>query len=246
VSWASTITDGSLLLALPVAAAAGLISFLSPCVLPLVPGYVSYTTGLVGADLGEAKRGRVLAGTLLFVLGFTAVFVSLGALFGGLGGWLIEHTVTIQRVLGVITILMGLAFMGLLPGSAREWRIHRAPTMGLIGAPMLGILFGLGWTPCIGPTLAAVQSLALTQASALRGAILTTAYCLGLGIPFILVGLGLRRAAGGVGWVKRHYPLVMGIGGGLLVVLGVLLLTGLWNDWSVDMRTWVSGYQVSV
>jgi cytochrome c-type biogenesis protein len=246
VSWATTITDGSLLLALPVAAAAGLISFLSPCVLPLVPGYVSYTTGLVGADLGTARRGRVLAGTLLFVLGFTAVFVSLGALFGGLGGWLIEHTVTIQRVLGIITIVMGLAFMGLLPGSAREWRIHRAPTMGLIGAPMLGVLFGLGWTPCIGPTLAAVQSLALTQASALRGAILTTAYCLGLGIPFILVGLGLRRAAGGVGWVKRHYPLVMGIGGGLLVVLGVLLLTGLWNDWSVDMRTWVAGYQVSV
>ncbi len=246
MSWASTITDGSLLLALPVAAAAGLISFLSPCVLPLVPGYVSYTTGLVGADLGEARRGRVLAGTLLFVLGFTAVFVSLGALFGGLGGWLIEHTVTIQRVLGVITILMGLAFMGVLPGSAREWRIHRAPTMGLIGAPMLGVLFGLGWTPCIGPTLAAVQSLALTEASALRGAILTTAYCLGLGIPFILVGLGLRRVAGGVGWVKRHYPLVMGIGGGLLVLLGVLLLTGLWNDWSIDMRTWVSGYQVSV
>ena len=116
MSWAGTITDGSLLLALPVAAAAGLISFLSPCVLPLVPGYVSYTTGLVGADLGEARRGRVLAGTLLFVLGFTAVFVSLGALFGGLGSWLIEHTVTIQRVLGVITILMGLAFMGLLPG----------------------------------------------------------------------------------------------------------------------------------
>jgi cytochrome c-type biogenesis protein len=246
VSWAGTITDGSLLLALPVAAAAGLISFLSPCVLPLVPGYVSYTTGLVGADLGEARRGRVLAGTLLFVLGFTAVFVSLGALFGGLGSWLIEHTVTIQRVLGVITVLMGLAFMGLLPGSAREWRIHRAPTMGLIGAPMLGVLFGLGWTPCIGPTLAAVQTLALTQASALRGAILTTAYCLGLGIPFILVGLGLRRVAGGVGWVKRHYPLVMGLGGGLLVVLGVLLFTGVWNDWSVDMRTWVSGYQVSV
>lgn len=246
MSWAGTITDGSLLLALPVAAAAGLISFLSPCVLPLVPGYVSYTTGLVGADLGEARRGRVLAGTLLFVLGFTAVFVSLGALFGGLGSWLIEHTVTIQRVLGVITVLMGLAFMGLLPGSAREWRIHRAPTMGLIGAPMLGVLFGLGWTPCIGPTLAAVQTLALTQASALRGAILTTAYCLGLGIPFILVGLGLRRVAGGVGWVKRHYPLVMGLGGGLLVVLGVLLFTGVWNDWSVDMRTWVSGYQVSV
>jgi len=246
VSWANTITDGSLLLALPVAAAAGLISFLSPCVLPLVPGYVSYTTGLVGADLGQAKRGRVLAGTLLFVLGFTVVFVSLGALFGGLGSWLVEHTVTIQRVLGVLTILMGLAFMGVLPGSAREWRIHRAPAMGLIGAPMLGILFGLGWTPCIGPTLAAVQTLALTQASALRGAVLTTAYCLGLGIPFVLVGLGLRRVAGGVGWVKRHYPLVMGLGGGLLVVLGVLLLTGVWNDWSVDMRTWVSGYQVSV
>jgi cytochrome c-type biogenesis protein len=245
-SLAGTVTDGSLLLALPVAAAAGLVSFLSPCVLPLVPGYVSYTTGLVGADLGEARRGRVLAGTCLFVLGFTVVFVSFGALFGGLGAWLLTHTLTIQRVLGIMTIVMGLAFMGLLPGSAREWRIHRAPTLGLAGAPLLGILFGLGWTPCIGPTLAAVQTLALTQASALRGAILTAAYCIGLGLPFIAVGLGLRRAADSVGWVKRHYPLVMGLGGALLVTLGVLLLTGVWNSWSDDLRSWVAGYQVSI
>lgn len=245
-TWAGTVTDGSLILALPVAALAGLISFLSPCVLPLVPGFVSYTTGLVGADVGQARRGRVLAGTGLFVLGFTAVFVSFGALFGGLGGWLVGHTVGIQRVLGVVTILLGLVFMGLLPGSAREWRIHRAPTLGLAGAPVLGVLFGLGWTPCIGPTLAAVQTLALTQASAARGAILTAAYCLGLGVPFVLVGLGLRRVAGGVGWVKRHYPVVMGAGGALLVVLGFLLLTGVWNDWSIHLRSWVSSYQPAV
>jgi cytochrome c-type biogenesis protein len=145
-----------------------------------------------------------------------------------------------------VTILLGLVFMGLLPGSAREWRIHRAPTLGLAGAPLLGVLFGLGWTPCIGPTLAAVQTLALTQASAARGAILTAAYCLGLGVPFVLVGLGLRRVAGGVGWVKRHYPLVMGAGGALLVVLGFLLLTGVWNDWSIHLRSWVSSYQPAV
>jgi cytochrome c-type biogenesis protein len=245
-SWAGTVTDGSLLLALPVAALAGLVSFLSPCVLPLVPGYISYTTGLVGADVGEAHRGRVLAGTGLFVLGFTAVFVSYGALFGGLGVWLLGHTVAIQRVLGAVTIVMGLVFMGLVPGSGREWRVHRAPTLGLAGAPLLGVIFGLGWTPCIGPTLAAVQTLALTQASAARGAILTAAYCFGLGLPFILVGLGFRRVAGGLGWVKRHYPLVMGTGGALLVVLGVLLLTGVWNDWSEHLRSWVSGYTVAI
>ncbi|HTY71738.1 MAG TPA: cytochrome c biogenesis protein CcdA [Actinomycetes bacterium] len=245
-TWAATVTDGSLLLALPIAAMAGLVSFLSPCVLPLVPGYVSYTTGLVGADLGEARRGRVLVGTGLFVLGFTAVFVSFGALFGGLGSWLLGHSLTIQRVLGALTIVMGLAFMGLLPGNTREWRIHRAPVLGLAGAPLLGVLFGLGWTPCIGPTLAAVQTLALTEASAARGALLTTAYCLGLGLPFVAVALGLRRAADGVGWVKRHYPVVMTAGGILLVTLGVLLLTGVWNQWSIELRSWVAAYRVGV
>src|SRR3954447_16720280 len=178
---ADTVVNGSLLLAAPIAVLAGLISFLSPCVLPLVPGYISYATGLVGADLAESKRGRLLAGSLLFVLGFTAVFVAFGALAGSLGAFLYEYRVTITRVLGVLTILLGLAFLGWLPWASREWRFHRMPTIGLLGAPLLGALFGLGWTPCIAPTLAAVQSLALNEGSAWRGALLMVFYCLGLG-----------------------------------------------------------------
>jgi cytochrome c-type biogenesis protein len=177
-----TVLTGSLLLALPIALLAGLVSFLSPCVLPLVPGYLSYVTGLVGADLGQSRKGRMFAGTLLFVLGFTAVFVSFGALFGGLGATLQEHANVITKVLGALTIALGLSFMGVIPGFQRDLRFHRAPTVGLLGAPLLGVLFGLGWTPCIGPTLAAVQTLAYNQASAARGALLTAVYCLGLGL----------------------------------------------------------------
>ena len=280
-TFVSTVTDGPLLFALPVAAAAGLVSFLSPCVLPLVPGYLSYVTGLTGADLSEPvpvrptaaqrsgaapvdagdvliqapalptvivrrPRGRVLLGSALFVLGFSAVFISEGALFGGLGAALLQHRDVVDRVLGAFTVVLGLAFLGLIPGLQREVRIHRLPRAGLAGAPLLGVLFGVGWTPCLGPTLGAVQTLAYTQASAGRGAILTAAYCLGLGVPFVLTGLAFRRALGAFAIVKRHYAVVMRVGGVLLVVVGLLLVSGLWEQLMISLRVAVAGYSTSL
>jgi cytochrome c-type biogenesis protein len=243
MSVGQTVSSGSLLLALPIALAAGAVSFLSPCVLPLVPGYLSYVTGMVGADLEDAHKGRVLLGTALFVLGFTAVFVSYGLAFGGLGALLLSHATVITRVLGGVTVLLGLSFMGLIPGLQRDVRVHTWPTrLGLVGAPLLGALFGLGWTPCIGPTLTAVLSLATTEASATRGAVLSAAYCLGLGLPFIAVGLALRRTAGTLGFVKRHYRSVMTAGGVMLVLVGVLLVTGEWTTLVIHLRGWVSGF----
>jgi cytochrome c-type biogenesis protein len=235
---AQTVLTGSLLVALPIAFAAGLLSFLSPCILPLVPGYLSYVTGLVGVDLADARRGRMLTGSLLFVLGFTAVFVSFGALFGGIGSFLLQNMSWITRVLGVFVIVFGLAFMGVIPWLNRTWKIQTRPALGLAGAFPLGVLFGLGWTPCLGPTLAAVQTLALNEASALRGAILTAAYCLGLGLPFVLIAVGFRRAAGALAFVKRHYVFIMRLGGVMLVAVGVLMVTGWWDTLTVDLRVW--------
>ena len=259
--FARAVTDGPLLLALPVAAAAGLVSFLSPCCLPLMPGYLSFVTGLAGSELADdpvvgaggvatkqrtGRRTRVVVGSVLFVVGFSVVFVSEGLLFGGLGGLLTGHRVAIERVLGVVTIVMGLAFLDLVPGLNRDVRIHRLPATGLAGAPLLGLVFGLGWTPCLGPTLAAVQGLAFTQASAGRGAILTGAYCLGLGIPFVLTGIAFERALRAFAVVKRHYGVVKAIGGGLLVVVGVLLVTGLWEQFTIHLRVLISGYTAAV
>ncbi|HEX5017782.1 MAG TPA: cytochrome c biogenesis protein CcdA [Actinomycetes bacterium] len=241
---AETVTSGSLLLAALFALAAGVVSFASPCVLPLVPAYLSYTTGMVGLDLAEAKRGRLLLGTALFVLGFTAVFVSYGALFGGLGSVLLQNSTTITRVLGVLTIVFGLAFMGLIPWLNRTWKPDQNATMGLVGAPLLGVLFGIGWTPCIGPTLAAVQTLAIDSASALRGAALAAIYCIGLGLPFLLVALVFRKAFGAMTWMKRHYVLLVRIGGGMLVVLGVLMVTGAWHELSIQLRVWTASFGV--
>lgn len=238
-----TVVSGSLVAAAPLAALAGLVSFASPCVLPLVPGYLSYVTGMTGADLADQRRGRLLAGVLLFVAGFSLVFVSYGVLFGGLGRWLLEYQDTITRVLGVVVILFGLAFMGFVPGLQRTVKSARLPAAGLAGAPLLGVLFGLGWTPCIGPTLGAVQSLAVTEASAGRGALLSLAYCAGLGLPFVAAAVAYRRALGAFGAVKRHYPLVMRIGGGMLVLIGVLLVTGLWADLNIELKSWISGFQ---
>ena len=249
---AETVASGSLLLAILLAFAAGVVSFASPCVLPLAPGYLSYVTGLTGAEIAGEERGgtttvavksRVLLGSVLFVMGFSVVFVSYGLLFGGLGSLLLEYQAVISRVLGVIVIVMGLSFMGVIPGMQREWRMHRMPSYSVWGAPVLGVLFGLGWTPCIGPALTAVQSLAFTEASAARGALLSFVYCLGLGIPFILLGLLFRQAAGTLAWVRRHYTLIMRIGGGLLVAIGILLVSGLWDSITIWMRTLVPGFE---
>ncbi|SDO32692.1 cytochrome c biogenesis CcdA family protein [Actinacidiphila guanduensis] len=242
-----TVLSGALLAAVPVAMFAGLVSFFSPCVLPLVPGYLSYVTGVTGTDLGEAKRGRMLLGATLFVLGFSAVFVSTGALFGNFGWTLQAHRQGLTRIFGILTIVFGLAFMGLIGGiTQREFRFHFRPGMGLAGAPVLGALFGLGWAPCVGPTLGAVQFLAMNNASAGRGALLMVFYCLGLGVPFIVAAIAFRRTLGAFGWVKRHYAWVMRLGGGMLVAVGVLLVTGVWDHITYQMQIWSSGFTPGV
>ncbi|MFC4529842.1 cytochrome c biogenesis CcdA family protein [Sphaerisporangium dianthi] len=230
---------GSLMLALPVALAAGLVSFLSPCVLPLVPGYLSYVTGMSG----DPRRGRMVAGSVLFVLGFSLVFVAGGALFGGLGSLLLGNAEVITRVLGALTIVLGLGFLGLLPWLQRDVRIHRFPAAGIAGAPLLGIVFGLGWTPCIGPTLSAVLTLSLDQASAARGALLAFAYALGLGVPFVLAALAYRKAIQTFQAVRRHSRLITRAGGAMLVVVGVLLVTGLWGQFIAGLQGWVGAFE---
>ncbi|MFE5819494.1 cytochrome c biogenesis CcdA family protein [Streptomyces sp. NPDC056479] len=242
-----TVMDGALLLALPIAVLAGLVSFFSPCVLPLVPGYLSYVTGVSGTDLADARRGRMVAGASLFVLGFTAVFVSGGALFGFWGANLQENKDVLTKVLGVLLILMGFFFMGLMPWlTQREFRFHTKPATGLVGAPLLGALFGIGWTPCLGPTLSSVTILAANQGSAGRGALLTVAYCLGLGAPFVLAAVAFRKALGAFAWVKRHYVWVMRIGGTMMIVTGVLLLTGAWDRIVQEMQVWSNGFTVGI
>jgi cytochrome c-type biogenesis protein len=242
-----TVLNGALLIALPVALLGGLVSFFSPCVLPLVPGYLSYVTGVAGTDLAEARRGRMATGAFLFVLGFTAVFVSGGALFGYFGSTLQEYKDVLSKVLGVLMILLGVFFMGLMPWlTQREFRFHRRPTTGLVGAPVLGALFGIGWTPCIGPTLSSVAFLSSQQASAGRGAILTVAYCLGLGVPFVLSAIAFRKALGAFDWVKRHYVWVMRVGGTMMIATGVLLLTGVWDLLVQQMQTWSTGFSVGI
>ncbi|MFB7935446.1 cytochrome c biogenesis CcdA family protein [Streptomyces sp. NPDC056039] len=242
-----TVARGTLLLALPIAALAGLVSFFSPCVLPLVPGYLSYVTGVTGTDLAQARRGRMVAGASLFVLGFTAVFVSGGALFGYFGSTLQGHREILSKVLGALMILLGVFFMGLMPWlTQREFRIHKQPVSGLVGAPLLGALFGIGWTPCIGPTLSAVQFLSANEASAGRGALLTVAYCLGLGVPFVLAAVAFRKALGAFTWVKRRYAWVMRTGGVMMIATGVLLLTGAWDVMVQSMQVWTSGFDVGI
>ena len=329
-----TIVSGSLLVAIPLAVLAGLLSFGSPCVLPLVPGYLSYVTGLTGVGLAAPEastaggtgadagarhaapsgtgtaddvdvrhagrtttgagpavppssggaatsgstqggpviypsadgtqpatsagnavavatvatpansRGRIIAGTLGFILGFSAVFVSYGALFGGLGSVLLEHQELITRTLGVVVIVLGLGFLGVIPALQREARWHHRPARGIWGAPVLGVLFGLGWTPCIGPTLAAVQGLAFSEGSALRGALLSFAYCLGLGLPFLVVGLAMQRGLGALAWARRNARTIQVVGGVCLIALGALMVTGLWGSAMTELRGVISGWEL--
>jgi cytochrome c-type biogenesis protein len=239
--FSSTAASGSLVLAIPVALVAGLVSFFSPCVIPLLPGYLSYATGLSGADLGQARRGRMLAGSVLFVLGFSIVFVALGTLSGAVGSWLVTWQREITLVLGTLTIVLGLAFAGLVPWLQRDLRVHAVPSVGLAAAPLLGILFGLGWTPCIGPTLGVITTLSINEATAGRGALLSACYALGLGLPFVVAGLAYRRALGAFGWVRRHQQWITRIGGLMLVGVGVLLVTGWW----AEIVTWIQLHLVS-
>ncbi|WP_285485625.1 cytochrome c biogenesis CcdA family protein [Amycolatopsis taiwanensis] len=232
-------TSGPLLLAAGVALAAGAISFASPCVVPLVPGYLAYLAALVGADAPavsvdeKRKKGRfaVVGAAALFVLGFTVVFVAtLGSLV-----WLADAVLgnqeLLQRIGGVVTIAMGLVFLGLIPWLQRDIRTHHVPRAGLLGAPLLGAVFGLGWTPCIGPTLSGVLALATATGSAgARGFLLVLVYCLGLGLPFLLIAFGARWAVRATEWLRRNGRRVQIVGGGLLLVVGVLLVTGLWGD----------------
>jgi cytochrome c-type biogenesis protein len=256
-SVASTIDGGSLLLAVPVALAAGAVSFASPCVLPLVPGYLSYVTGMSGAEADDAaavearrrRRSRTVAGAALFVLGFTAVFVSMGAAFGEIGTNLLVHQKLLEQIFGSLMILMGLFFAGAFPERwggllQRDARIRYRPAVGLVGAPLLGVIFGIGWTPCLGPTLTAVQSLAITESSAGRGAFLSAAYCVGLGLPFILTAVAFRRAMTAFGWIKRHYGAVTRIGGGMLVVVGAAMVSGVWDHLIHLMQGWVAGFSL--
>jgi cytochrome c-type biogenesis protein len=272
------VTTGPLILALPVAAAAGAVTFLSPCCLPLVPGYLSFVTGMAGASgaltpvaagnpvesaragAGSAvavaappvavpapPRARVVAGTALFVLGFSVVFVAYGAALGGLGHLLTGHARLLTRILGALTIALGLLFAGVFDQFSFAGRIVRPsarPKAGLAGAPLLGVMFGLGWTPCIGPTLTAVLALSASSGTAARGAILAFVYALGLGIPFLFVSLGFSAAMRAFAFARRHARLVTRIGGAMLVCVGLLEVTGAWftfMDWV--QAHWVSSYQ---
>jgi cytochrome c-type biogenesis protein len=225
-----------LLLAVPVALIAGLVSFFSPCVVPLLPGYLSYMTGLGAADLGQARRGRMLAGALLFILGFSVIFVLLGAAAGAVGDWLFRYQDTLTIVLGALTIVLGIAFLGAIPLLQRDVRVHQVPAIGVAAAPLLGVLFGLGWTPCLGPTLAAITSLSLHDGSVPRGVALSLVYCFGLGIPFVVAALAYRRMMGAVGWIRRHQQWVTRLGGLMLIAVGLMLVTGWWDYWVDELR----------
>jgi cytochrome c-type biogenesis protein len=289
------ILSGPLLFAVPVAAAAGAVTFLSPCVLPLVPGYLAYVTGMSGIDAQQAAadaglagappsggapapgngaggdghgavavttvapsqptrskprrppRRRAVTGTALFVLGFSAVFASEGVVFGSLGGMLQRHSVVLTQVLGVLTILLGLLFSGVFDRFAVTGRILRPslrPRAGLAGAPLLGALFGLSWTPCIGPTLTFVLTLSMTSGTAVRGAILAFAYGLGLGIPFLIVALAFEHGIAAFGFARRHARAISLVGGAMLVAVGILEVTGAWSAALLWLKThWIGSYE---
>jgi cytochrome c-type biogenesis protein len=262
------VLSAPLLLTVPVALLAGLISFASPCILPLVPGYLAYIGGFTGetanaaAAAGVASAGGVLAGggargttatttatatatrtgrnrlvlgVALFVLGFAAVFVLTGFVFGALGFWMIQWRDLLTRIAGVVLILLGLVFVGQFTFLQRTFKPQWRPLTGLAGAPLLGIIFAIGWSPCTGPTLVAIESMSYSSGSAWQGAVLALFYALGLGIPFVLIALGLGWASGAVTWLRRHIRIVNIVGGALLVAIGILMVSGVWNQWIIAL-----------
>ena len=236
------VSGGPLVAAIGVAALAGLVSFLSPCNLPLLPGYLSYVTGLAGADLADAldrptavARGRILLGVGGFVAGVTVVFAVTALLAASLGRALQTHADVVQVAVGALVIVLGLAFIG-VPGLQREWRIRRLPAAGLAGAPLLGVAFALSWVPCTGPTLGAVMGLTMVDGSAARATALVIAYCLGVGLPFLAFGLGFRKLIGLHRAIRRHNQWVTRVGGAMLIAVGLALVTGGWDDFMIWLR----------
>lgn len=241
------VATGSMPLAVAVAMVAGVVSFASPCVLPLVPGYLGYVTGLTGVELERQRRSRMAWGAALFVLGFTAVFVVSTATFSAATRLLVGHQDLLQRVLGVVVLGLGLLFLGLAPGGARTAKPSWRPRGGLVGAPLLGAVFAIGWTPCSGPTLAAVQALTVGAGGGVqRGVVLAVAYSLGLGIPFLLVALAYSRASATLAVLRRHQRGLQLFGGCLLVLMGLLMATGLWTELMARTAGFILGFQVAV
>ncbi len=234
------VVSGGLWLAVPIALAAGLLSFLSPCVLPLVPGYLGYVSGVTGG--APKTRSRVVAGSLLFIGGFSLVFMAVFVFAGTVGRFLLQYGDLIMRIGGVLIILLGLVFIGQVTFLQRTVKPSWQPRTGLIGAPVLGILFALGWTPCIGPTIVAVGFLAGYGGDPGRAALIGLAYCLGLGLPFVLVALGFGWVGTSIGWVKKHIRAVNIAGGVLLVIIGVLMVTGLWGVLMSHLGAVISGF----
>lgn len=239
------VSGGSLVLALPLALLAGLISFLSPCVLPLVPGYLSLAAGTAGLDsklkFGNS-RTRTFWSSVLFVIGFSTVFISFGTLFGSAGKYLIQYQNQIQIVGGLLIITLGIAFLGFISPLQREIRIHKIPRGTYFGALIMGITFGIGWTPCIGPTLATVQTMAISEADAVRGAILSAAFSLGLGIPFIAFGVAMQRGMKVIKFLRGHSKTIVQFGALMLIVIGLLLVTGYWNEITIYLRIWATNW----
>jgi len=256
------IFDGALWLAIPIAVLAGLVSFLSPCVLPLVPGYLGFlggavtprtatgSTGSAGSGavgtprMETAQRGRLILGVALFIAGFTVVFVAIFVFAGALGLAFIQYQDAITRVLGVAVILLGLVFIGVFGFAQRTFRPQMRENLGLVGAPLLGIAMGVGWAPCIGPTMAAILSISISQADPWRAAILAVAYSLGLGIPFVLLAIGFGWASRSVTFLKRHIRALNIIGGAMLIVLGVLMVTGVWTSLMSSLGAVIGGVQL--
>ena len=233
--------SGPLLFAIPIAILAGLVSFASPCILPLVPGYLAYIGGFADGSTSAAKgdrrgRRRLLTGVALFILGFTLVFVLTGVVFGAAGFWLNQYRDLVGRIAGVVVILLGLVFVGQFGVMQRTLKSQWRPKMGLAGAPLLGAVFAVGWTPCTGPTLTAINSLSLTTGSPWQGGLLALFYALGLGIPFLLIALGLNWATGSVAFLKRHIRAINLFGGVFLIVIGVLMVSGIWGQWLLDLQ----------
>lgn len=252
-TFAGIASSGPLLMAIGVAALAGLVSFLSPCILPLVPGYLSYMTGLAGADLDDAlnrpdarARGRIIAGALGFIAGFALVFALMATFAATVGRSLLLNARIVEIVAGVLIIVLGLAFLGLVPGLQREWRLHKLPAAGLASAPVLGAVFAVSWVPCLGPTLGAVLALAAAGGSTSRALTLALAYCLGLGLPFLIFGLAYRKLLGLHRAIRRNSMWITRIGGAMLVLVGLALATGLWGAFLIWLKVTVGPGSVIV